>query len=92
MSYTADYWSLGIMIFQFLVGKTPFKGQTEYITFENIINKDPEFPAKFPSEAKDLISKLLAKEPASRIGSNSIEEIKEHPFFNDINFSMIRET
>jgi serine/threonine protein kinase len=38
-------------------------------------------------ETKDLISKLLVKEPCKRLGANDISELKNHPFFNDLNFN-----
>jgi 3-phosphoinositide dependent protein kinase-1 len=43
VTYASDLWSLGIMIYQFFTGKTPFKGLTEYLTFENIINSEINF-------------------------------------------------
>ena len=74
VTYSTDLWSLGIILFQFFYGKTPFKGQSEYITFENIINHDIVFPDTplVPNEVKDLIKKLLEKEPCKRIGFSSI--------------------
>lgn len=44
VTYSTDLWSLGIMIYQFFTGLTPFKGTSEYITFENIINQEISFP------------------------------------------------
>jgi serine/threonine protein kinase len=74
VTYSTDLWSLGIMLFQFFYGKTPFKGQSEYITFENIIKHDLVFPdvPLVPNEVKDLIKKLLEKDPHKRIGFSSI--------------------
>lgn len=74
ISYSSDIWSFGIILFQFFYGKTPFKGQTEFLTFENIIHKELEFPSDtaIPDEAKDLISKLLIKDPDQRIGAQDI--------------------
>lgn len=67
-SHPADFWALGIMIYQFFTGKTPFKGATEYLTFQNILNLQLTFPKSVPDDAADLISKLLVVEPSQRLG------------------------
>ena len=74
-----------------LVGKTPYKGNTQLVTFQNIKNNKLEIPEQINREAADLIGKLLRTEPTERIGSVKFEEIKEHPFFIGINFDHIRE-
>jgi len=85
-----DWWTFGILIYEMLVGKSPFYNNyhdTKKI-FEDIqtaeIGFDPSL--NISSEAQDLISKLLTKNPAQRLGSNSSEEIKGHAWFSDINW------
>ena len=73
-----------------MAGKTPFKGRTEYLTFENIIKSNVEIPEDVDSDAADLIRKLLEKDPKMRIGSNNLKDIKMHPFFKNVNFDTIR--
>ena len=73
-----------------LSGKTPFKGATEFVTFENIRHGNIKFPEDIDPLAKDLISKLLVPDPNERLGSKSgIKEIIEHPFFGPIDFENI---
>ena len=84
-----DIWAFGIMIYLFFTGYTPFKAKTEEETLENIKNVNYTFDnTEIPDDAKDLISKILVKDPTKRIGYNSADysEIKNHPFFNGIKF------
>jgi len=70
-----------------LTGSTPFKGKTAEETYYNIKNMKSEnlpFKNNFDSTAKDLIQRLLIQDPAQRLGSNNIEELKFHPFFGPI--------
>lgn len=77
----ADYWALGCIIYNLIVGNSPFKDKSQYMVFQNIKNLAINYPPNLPSEAFDIISKLLVHNPASRIGTNSFSEISEHPFF-----------
>ena len=84
-----DIWSFGIMLYLFFTGSTPFKGKEDAETLENIKNVKYSFDDNLiPEDAKDLISKILIKDPTKRIGyqSKDYSEIKSHPFFKDINF------
>jgi 3-phosphoinositide dependent protein kinase-1 len=84
-----DIWAFGIMLYLFFTGHTPFKAKTEQETLENIKNINYTFDnTEIPDDAKDLISKILVKDPTKRIGYNSRDysEIKNHPFFNGIKF------
>jgi serine/threonine protein kinase len=84
-----DIWAFGIMLYLFFTGYTPFKATTEQETLENIKNVNYTFDnTEIPDDAKDLISKILVKDPTKRIGynSNDYSEIKNHPFFNGIKF------
>jgi serine/threonine protein kinase len=84
-----DIWAFGIMLYLFFTGYTPFKAKNEKKILENIKNLNYTFDnTEIPDDAKDLISKILVKDPKKRIGYNSKDysEIKNHPFFNGINF------
>lgn len=75
----SDLWAFGCIVFQLLAGRPPFKGGSEYLTFQKIVGLDYEFPAGFPPAARDLVERLLVLDPARRL---TIEHIKNHEFFD----------
>ena len=95
--FGADIWALGIMIYQMFYGKTPFKERTNYLIFRKIeqlkIDFDEDDKIQIPEEAKDLISKILVKDPSKRLGAGlpgteyDISHLKSHPFFKGISWN-----
>ena len=96
-----DWWSFGILIYEMLYGFTPFFNLDKDRMYDLIINGSISFPQYFNSsnengekvieykvsdEAKNLINKLLEKDPGKRLGREGFEEIKKDPFFYGINF------
>ncbi|KAF8413526.1 hypothetical protein HHK36_001517 [Tetracentron sinense] len=91
-----DWWALGIFIYEMIYGRTPFSGQTNEATLRNIVKKPLVFPTETPAstlemQARDLISGLLVKDPASRLGSKrGAADVKTHAFFKGLNFALVR--
>ncbi|XP_066331479.1 phototropin-2-like isoform X1 [Miscanthus floridulus] len=88
-----DWWALGILLYEMLYGRTPFRGKNRKRTFHNILHKDLTFPSSIPVSlaAKQLIHGLLQRDPASRLSSSAgANDIKQHPFFKDIYWPLIR--
>ncbi|XP_010552996.1 PREDICTED: serine/threonine-protein kinase KIPK1 [Tarenaya hassleriana] len=88
-----DWWTFGIFLYEILYGRTPFKGSTNEETLANVVLQNLKFPEN-PSvsfQAKDLIRGLLVKEPENRLGTEKgAAEIKRHPFFEGLNWALIR--
>eukprot|EP01080_Neovahlkampfia_damariscottae_P009670 gene9670-1876_t len=92
-SSSVDWWCFGIFLFEMLYGKTPFKGSTQNDTFNSILTKKLIFPDEpnVSKEAKDLIKKLLIADTKKRLGCKcGAADIKEHPFFKNIKFPLLR--
>lgn len=87
-----DWWAVGVILYEFLVGIPPFNSDTVQEIFDNIENIRFEWPTTQSGEdylspnATDLISKLLVRDPKARLGTKSAEEIKKHPFFEGMIF------
>lgn len=89
-NHMIDWWSLGIIAFRMMTGDLPHPTKVNKKIPYYIINyKLPIDKNKFSSEAYDLISKLLERDPKKRIGAKGVEEIKEHSFFTGINWTKL---
>ncbi|KAL0320555.1 UNVERIFIED_CONTAM: Serine/threonine-protein kinase WAG1 [Sesamum radiatum] len=94
-----DWWAFGVLIYELLYGTTPFKGGSKESTLRNIAStKGVRFHAAEGNreepgmaEARDLIEKLLVKDPRKRLGcTRGATDIKRHPFFDGIKWPLIR--
>lgn len=87
--YTADWWSVGVILFEFITGLPPFNAEHPQIIFDNILNRKipwPRVPEDMSEDARDLIDKLLIEDPNQRLGAKGAPEVKSHPFFKDISW------
>nr|AML79528.1 putative LOV domain-containing protein [Penium exiguum] len=92
-SSPVDWWAFGIFLHEMLYGKTPFRGRNRQRTFTNVLMKELTFSDSVPvsNEAKNLMKKLLEKEPEKRLGGKKgAAEIRAHPFFRDIDWALVR--
>ena len=94
-TFSVDWWALGTLIYELLIGMPPFYHHNQHRMEKMIKKKKFVFPDQkllerdkgiFVSDnARDLIEKLLIKEPENRLGSKKgMEEVLAHPWFSDI--------
>ncbi|KAJ6229599.1 ribosomal protein S6 KINASE [Anaeramoeba flamelloides] len=86
---TIDWWSLGILLYEMLVGTPPYYSEDHEETFELILKAKLKIPFYVEDEARDLISSLLNRNPEKRLGMKGVEEIKQHSFFSDLDWQKI---
>jgi len=79
-SYEVDIWSLGVIIYTLIIGKPPFETSDVKATYQRIKANSYTFPEHVPisDAAKDLITRILSKDPARR---PTLDEILRHEFF-----------
>ncbi|XP_064284814.1 microtubule-associated serine/threonine-protein kinase 2 isoform X1 [Passer domesticus] len=85
-----DWWAMGVILYEFLVGCVPFFGDTPEELFGQVISDEiawPEGDDALPPDAQDLISKLLRQNPLERMGTGSAFEVKQHRFFKDLDWN-----
>ncbi|RXG57309.1 Serine/threonine-protein kinase LATS1 [Armadillidium vulgare] len=84
-----DWWSVGVILYEMLVGQPPFLANTPAETQYKVINWETTLripkQADLSAEAKDLILGLCTH-PESRLGRNGAQEVRQHPYFGDLNF------
>ncbi|XP_066359692.1 protein kinase PINOID-like [Miscanthus floridulus] len=92
-----DWWALGVFLYELLHGRTPFAGADNEATLRNIARRPLSFPSgggavsAADADARDLIARLLAKDPRQRLGSRrGAADVKAHPFFRGLNFALLR--
>lgn len=88
-----DWWTFGIFLYELLHGTTPFKGSGNRATLFNVVGQPLRFPEtpQVSFVARDLIRGLLVKEPQKRIAyKRGATEIKQHPFFEGVNWALVR--
>ena len=84
-----DWFSLGAILFFFYTGYPAFKCRNDPLNVHIKKQKIYFNPKIFNNNAKDFIRSLLSFKPINRLGSNGIDEIMEHPYFDDIDFNKV---
>jgi len=91
----ADYWSFGVLLYEMLVGDSPFyMDNTDQMSlFRRIVKVEYQCPAYVSDDAKDVIKKLLTRRQASRLGNLCCGhlDVTEHPWFTSLDFQELNE-
>uniref|UniRef100_UPI00398E88CF microtubule-associated serine/threonine-protein kinase 3-like n=1 Tax=Pristiophorus japonicus TaxID=55135 RepID=UPI00398E88CF len=85
-----DWWAMGVILYEFLVGCAPFFGETPEELFGQVVSDEiiwPEGEEILPPEAQDLISRLLRQNPLDRLGTGGALEVKHHNFFTQLDWN-----
>jgi serine/threonine protein kinase len=89
-SKSVDWWSLGILIYEMMVGLPPFYSENMNEMYELILKSPLKFPTFVPSDAQSLITALLERDEKSRLGSNGdYKEVQTHRFFGSIDWDKL---
>ncbi|XP_014771299.1 ribosomal protein S6 kinase alpha-5 [Octopus bimaculoides] len=91
--FSVDWWALGVLTYELLTGASPFtvdgeRNSSKEIS-KRILEKHPPIPQHFSPATKSYIISLLHKDPTKRLGYNGAEEIKQHPFFNNLDWDKL---
>uniref|UniRef100_A0AAQ5XPI0 protein kinase C n=1 Tax=Amphiprion ocellaris TaxID=80972 RepID=A0AAQ5XPI0_AMPOC len=92
-SYTraVDWWGMGVLIYEMLVGESPFPGDDEEEVFDSIVNDEVRYPRFLSTEAIGIMRRLLRRNPERRLGSGEkdAEEVKKQPFFRNVDWEAL---
>ncbi|XP_044512847.1 protein kinase C delta type [Gracilinanus agilis] len=86
-TFSVDWWSFGVLLYEMLIGQSPFHGDDEDELFESIRVDTPHYPRWITKESKDILEKLFERDPTKRLGVTG--NIKVHPFFKTINWTLL---
>uniref|UniRef100_A0A9J7YHL0 non-specific serine/threonine protein kinase n=1 Tax=Cyprinus carpio carpio TaxID=630221 RepID=A0A9J7YHL0_CYPCA len=87
-----DWWAMGIILYEFLVGCVPFFGDTPEELFGQVISDEinwPEGEDAPPADAQELITLLLRQNPLERLGTGGAYEVKHHQFFHSLDWNSL---
>ncbi|XP_038553071.1 protein kinase C delta type-like [Micropterus salmoides] len=83
-TFSVDWWSFGVLVYEMLIGQSPFQGDDEDELFEAIRSDIPHYPRWITKESKSLIELLFERDPTRRLGV--VGNIRAHPFFKVVNW------
>jgi len=87
----ADWWAVGILVYEMLAGFPPFVDDSPNRIYERILSERVRFPSWFDVDSRDFIKKLLVINPAQRLGANGADEIKTHNWFRGFLWTAVAE-
>ena len=94
-SFTSDFFALGVIGYEFMLGIRPYLGRSrkeikELIMYKQAKLNESDVPYSWSLESADFINKLLKRKPNKRLGYNGIKELKNHKWMRDINWTALK--
>ncbi|KAI8979745.1 kinase-like domain-containing protein [Mycotypha africana] len=84
-----DWWTLGVLLYEMITGLPPFYDENTNEMYRKILQDPLRFPDDVSEPARDLLTRLLNRDPDSRLGYKSTDEIRNHPFFASIDWTKL---
>ncbi|KAK9446853.1 protein kinase [Limtongia smithiae] len=86
-----DWWAFGVLIYQMILGQSPFKGNDEQEIFASILRDEPMYRLNMDKNTVMLLQQLMTRDPTQRLGSGptDAEEIMRHPYFADVDWDAV---
>lgn len=86
-----DWWAFGVLIYQMILGQSPFRGDDEQEIFGAILSDEPLYPINMARHSVSILQALLTRDPSKRLGSgpNDARDVMAHPYFANINWDEI---
>jgi serine/threonine protein kinase len=88
-SFPVDWWSLGVLIFELISGKTPFRADDSEGIYTNIQNGKIQWVPEVNGTIKTVVSGLLEQDPRKRLGTKGAEDIKKSEWFQGVQWEKI---
>lgn len=90
--FAVDFWSLGVLIFELLVGSPPFSSSEPQKIYAKILDGVLKYPPYLSEASKSIISKLCRPRPGQRLGNtkNGIKDVRHHRWFSSMNWHKLR--
>ncbi|KAJ2724955.1 Serine/threonine-protein kinase [Coemansia sp. Benny D115] len=86
---TVDWWTFGVLLYEMMTGLPPFYDENVNEMYRRILEDELVFPDDMGNRAKSLLRGLLQRDPRRRLGNNGAAEIKDQPFFAEINWDYL---
>ncbi|KAL6116627.1 prkcq [Pungitius sinensis] len=86
---SVDWWSFGVLLYEMLIGQSPFHGRDEEELFQSIRTDNPVYPRWLTRDAKDILIKLFVREPEGRLGVKG--NIRQHSFFSSTDWAALEQ-
>lgn len=90
-TFSVDFWSFGVLLYEMLTGYSPFHGDDEEQLFQAIQEHDVLYPSSMSEASAACVRQLLEREPVKRLGMRTSPhgEIRQHPFFVRVDWNKL---